>query len=207
MLRIGLTGGIASGKTTVAKMFTELGAGLVDTDAIARELVAPGSAGLAAVADAFGPEILAPDGSLDRTRLRQMVFSDRARRNELEAILHPPIRKIALERADACEAPYVLVAVPLLFETGFDSLVDRSLAVDCPVEAQIERLQQRDGVTATEARAIIANQMERGERLEAADDVIHNSGDLDTTQRQVARLHDQYLRLARNCPETEGRAE
>lgn len=193
MLRIGLTGGIASGKSTVAGLFAELGAGVVDTDLIARELVVPGSPALAAIVERFGPEILAADGSLDRGRLRQIVFADAASRRELEAILHPRIRETALAAAAASDAPYVLIVVPLLFESDFDTLVDASVVVDCPETVQIERLRARDGGSEAEARAIVAAQMPRAERLAAADHVIDNAGDPAQTRARVAELHAQFL--------------
>ncbi len=202
MLRIGLTGGIASGKSTVAAIFAELGAEIIDTDRIARELVVPGSEALAAIVERFGPDILAADGSLDRRRLRAIVFADAARRRELEAILHPAIRQVALARAAASGAPYVILVVPLLFETGFDRLVDRSLVVDCPERLQIERLRQRDGIEEAGARAMLAAQLPRAERLAAANDIIDNSGDLAAVRSRVRELHARYLAAEQNCSGT-----
>ena len=207
MLRIGLTGGIASGKSTISRMFAELGADVIDTDEIARELVAPGSEGLAAVVEAFGAGVVAPGGGLDRRRMRHIVFDDAARPRQLEAILHPMIRKTALERAASSEAPYVVLVVPLLFETGFDELVDRTVAVDCPESVQIGRLVERDATTPEEAGKIVAAQMDRLERRGRADDVIDSDTELSVTRDRVRELHEQYLELARNCPEPEGRAE
>lgn len=206
-LRIGLTGGIASGKSTVAGFFADLGAAIIDTDLIARELVVPGSPALEEIAGRFGRDMLAPDGTLDRAALRRLVFADASQRRDLEAILHPLIRAEAMSRANASRAPYVLVVVPLLFETGFDALVDRTLVVDCPEHIQLDRLQARDGVSAEEARAIIAAQMDRERRRAAADDIIDNSRDLRATRARVARLHEEYLALARNCSQHQGRAE
>lgn len=202
MLSIGLTGGVASGKSTVAKLFAELGVEIVDTDAIARELVEPGNPALAEIAARFSNGILTADGRLDRRRLRAIVFADPARRHELEAILHPKIREIALTRAAASPGPYVMIAVPLLFETGFDRLVDRRLVVDCPESVQLERLMQRDDLDADTARSMLAAQATRESRLAAADDSIDNSGSLQSTLAQVRELHQRYLRLAQNCPET-----
>jgi dephospho-CoA kinase len=207
VLRIGLTGGIASGKSTVASLFAEFGVEIIDTDQIARELVVPGSPALRAIARAFGQTILSDDGALDRKKLRGIIFADAAKRRKLEAILHPLIREVALARADASDAPYVILAVPLLFETGFDRLVDRKLVVDCPEPLQIERLTRRDGVSAVEARAIIGTQMPSDARKAAADDVIDNSGDLESVRSRVAELHTQYLNLTQNCPNAQGRAE
>jgi dephospho-CoA kinase len=207
VLRIGLTGGIASGKSTISRMFAELGAEVIDTDEIARELVAPGSEGLAAVIEAFGAGVVAPDGGLDRRRMRQIVFDDAGKRRRLEAILHPMIRKTALERAASSEAPYVVLVVPLLFETGFDELVDRTIAVDCPESVQVERLVERDATSPEEAGKIVAAQMARLDRRARANDVIDSDSELSMTRARVRELHEQYLDLARNCPEPEGRAE
>jgi dephospho-CoA kinase len=207
MLRIGLTGGIASGKTTVAAMFAELGAGIVDTDLVARRVVAPGSSGLAAVVHAFGRCVTTESGELDRKALREIVFRDEAQRRRLEAILHPLIRDETLAQVGRLEAPYAVIAVPLLVETDFASLVDRVLVVDCPTELQLERLMRRDRIQRAEAEAMLRAQAERSQRLAAADDVINNSGDLATVREQVNELHRRYLRLARVCRTKEARAE
>lgn len=207
MLRIGLTGGIASGKSTVAAMFAERGAEVIDTDDIAHELVAPGGAAIDAIAERFGESVIARDGGLDRRKMRQRVFADAGERRKLEAILHPKIRAIALKRAAETTAPYVIFVVPLLFETGFSRLVDRSLAVDCPESLQIERVVARDRVSEDEARAVIASQMTRADRRAAADDWIDSSGSLAATRDRVLELHEQFLALSENCPETQGRAE
>jgi dephospho-CoA kinase len=199
VLRIGLTGGVASGKSTVAGLFAELGIPVIDTDTIARELTATGTPTLAEIVRGFGPGILNDAGELDRRRLRSRVFSDPAQRQRLEAILHPLIRAEALARADAAESPYVLLAVPLLFESGFDQLVDRSLVVDCPEPAQLERLKLRDGSDDAEARAMLAAQIPRERRRAAADDIIDNSGSIDGLRIQVDALHRKYLKLAQNC--------
>lgn len=207
MLRIGLTGGIASGKSTISRMFAELGAEVIDTDEIAHELVAPGGEALEAVIEAFGPGVVEPGGGLDRRRMRRVVFDDAGARRRLEAILHPLIRATALERAASSDAAYVVLVVPLLFETGFDELVDRTLAVDCPESVQIERLIERDATSPEEAGKIVAAQLDRLSRRERADDVIDSDCELSMTRARVRELHEQYLGLAQNCPETEGRAE
>lgn len=195
MFRIGLTGGVASGKSTVAEIFAELGAAVVDTDAVAREVVAPGEPGLEAVTEAFGPEILLPTGELDRRAMRSIVFSDPERRRLLESILHPLIRERTLHLIDALEAPYVIVVVPLLLETGFAELVERILVVDCPETQQLERLRRRDDLNEAEAQAMLAAQVDRQARLARADDVIDNSGTLEATRSQVAALHKHYVQL------------
>lgn len=195
-LRIGLTGGIASGKSAVADMFIERGITVIDTDMVAREVVEPGEPGLAAVTEVFGTEVLNPDGSLDRARLRTIVFGDTDAKERLEAILHPLIRKTTFAHAQSSGGPYQVFAVPLLAETGFDDLVDRVLVVDCPVELQLERLMVRDGENETSARNILGAQASREERLAIADDVITNTGSISDLQAEVERLHGKYLNLA-----------
>jgi dephospho-CoA kinase len=207
VLKIGLTGGIASGKSEAARMFAALGAAVVDTDVIAREVVTPGSEGLAAVLDAFGESVLAGDGSLDRRRLRTLVFGNPQLRARLEAILHPLIRTRAAQQIAAARGPYVLVVVPLLVETDFAALVDRILVVDCPRQTQLQRVIDRDGVERSVAEAMLTAQTDRTTRLQAADDVIDNSGSLEQMQARVAELHRQYAALARDCRSQRGRAE
>lgn len=199
MLKIGLTGGIASGKSTVAEMFAARGVPVVDTDVIAREVVEAGSPGLEAVVQAFGQAVLAADGGLDRATLRRIVFGDEAARKRLEAILHPLIRRRTLERIAAVRAPYVIVVVPLLVETGFRTFVDRVLVVDCAESAQIGRLTSRDGLTESEARAMLGAQADRRARLAAADDVIDNGGSIAAARAQVDALHEKYDALGRDC--------
>jgi dephospho-CoA kinase len=193
---VGLTGGIASGKSVVATMFVRLGAELIDTDLIAREVVDPGRPALDAIRAAFGPSVLTTSGSLDRAALRRLIFADPAKRKILDGLLHPLIRARTLERLALVTRPYAIVAVPLLVETDFGSLVDRIAVVDCPDAMQLERLMRRDGVPRIEAAAAIAAQTDRATRLRAAHDVIDNSGDLEVTRRQVAQLHQRYVELA-----------
>jgi dephospho-CoA kinase len=195
-LRIGLTGGIASGKSTVADLFAERGIPVLDTDRIAREVVEPGQPALAAVVKAFGSGILGPDGRLDRPALRARVFSDPAARSKLEAILHPAIRAELGRQSARAGGPYQVLVIPLLVEGGRIDSVDRVLVVDCPVEAQLHRLQARDGETAESARKIIDSQAAREVRLAAADDVIVNAGETDELAAQVAALDAQYRSLA-----------
>lgn len=207
MLKVGLTGGIASGKSTVADLFEALGAPLIDTDVLARKVVEPGTPGLAAVRDEFGPGVLTERGELDRRKLRSIVFADDEKRRRLESILHPLIRERLRAELDRLDAPYVIIAVPLLIETDFAELVDRILVVDVPVEVQLARLMARDGSTRAEAQAIIDAQVDRETRLARADDIIDNSGDLASTRTQVEALHRRYLQLATVCREGSGRAE
>ncbi|MCB1738139.1 MAG: dephospho-CoA kinase [Gammaproteobacteria bacterium] len=191
-LRIGLTGGIASGKTAVSNRFAALGVPIIDTDLISRELVEPGQPALTAITAHFGDHILSPDGHLDRAALRQHIFGDANARQALEAILHPRIRTEVSRRIAEIEAPYLIVVVPLLFESGFDDLVDRVLVVDVPEAIQRQRVRARDGVDAAQTDRILSAQMARPERLSRADEVIDNHADLDALQRQVDRLHTQY---------------
>jgi dephospho-CoA kinase len=195
--RVGLTGGIASGKSTVADLFAELGVPVIDTDVIARDVVRPGGPALPALVAAFGPGVLAADGSLDRRRLRARVFADDAERRRLEAILHPHIEAATLAASGQAGGPYQLVVVPLLFESGFDRHVDRVLVVDCPEELQRSRLLARDGESPEQVERILASQLDRASRLARADDVIDNAGTLDATRARVAELHGAYLARAR----------
>jgi len=196
-LAVVVTGGIASGKTTVTNAFAALGVPIFDADAISRELVAPGQPALAEIAATFGADMLAPDGELDRRRLRERIFADEAARRRLEAILHPRVRSELRARAAACSAPYCLLAIPLYAESAqtYD-WVDRVLVVDVPRAVQLARLMQRDGMTAEFAQRALAAQATRVQRLALADDVIDNSGNLDDLPHIVARLHRLYTALA-----------
>ena len=195
-LVVGLTGGIASGKSAVAAVFVSLGAGLIDTDAVARDVVALGEPGLAAVRAAFGAKLLLPSGELDRAALRGLVFEDDAKRRQLESLLHPLIRARTLAKLAQVEAPYAIVAVPLLVETDFTQLVDRVLVVDCPEHLQLERLMKRDAIPRAEALAMLRAQADRATRLKAAHDVIDNSGTREAMRVQVELLHRRYLEHA-----------
>jgi dephospho-CoA kinase len=194
--RIGLTGGIASGKTAVAEAFARRGVPIVDTDVIAREVVEPGRPALAEVVAAFGPGVLGSDGRLDRRALRAVVFADPALRKRLESILHPAIRAEMQRQAATAVGPYVVIAIPLLVENRLQAQVDRVLVVDCPPEVQLARLLARDGETPAGARAILAAQATRDERLAVAHDVIVNDGSLADLDARVGALHDRYLELA-----------
>lgn len=196
-LRIGLTGGIASGKSTVAAMFAELGVPVIDTDVLAREVVAPGQPALARLVAEFGPGILAADGSLDRARMRERVFADDAERARLEAIVHPAVREAMVDRAARAGGAYQILVVPLLLETGMTGLVDRVLVIDCPREVQLERLRRRDGEDRAGAERLLAAQMDREERLSRADDILQNDGELESLRHAVERLHGFYVAAAR----------
>jgi len=196
--RVALTGGIASGKTTVADLFAAHGVPLVDTDVIAREVVEPGQPTLAAVAQAFGSGLLDPDGRLDRRRLREIIFNDTSARARLEAILHPAIRA-EMERQSAAAAragPYQILVIPLLAEGGRRDHIDRILVVDTPETVQVERLMARDAVTREQAEASLRAQAQRETRLGIADDVVTNTGRIEDLRAQVAALHERYVKLA-----------
>ena len=195
-LRIGLTGGIASGKTTVADMFAGLGVPVIDTDVIAREVVDPGQPALDEIRDAFGDDVIAADGTLDRAAMRAIVFGDDAARRRLEAILHPRIGEATRRQADAAGGAYQIIVVPLLVESSLREFVDRVLVVDCDEDTQVARLLARDAESEAQARRILAAQSSRAERMAIADDVITNDGDLEGTREQVDALHRRYLRQA-----------
>ena len=195
-LRIGLTGGIGSGKSEASREFSRLGATIVDTDLIARELVEPGQAALSEISAAFGVEIIDENGRLDRTRLRQAVFSNPEQRKKLEGILHPRIRERAIALAELAETPYCILVIPLLVETARDYPLDRILVIDSPTELQYERVAVRDSVSTDQIDAIVASQANRQERLEVADDVVVNDRDLDYLRKEIQRLHHFYLQLA-----------
>lgn len=196
MLRIGLTGGIASGKSAAATAFGALGITVIDADSIARELVTPGSPLLEQIIEAFGEAYRQPDGQLDRHALGARIFADTAERRRLEAITHPAIRTELMTRAQEASGPYVIVMVPLLVETGMTDMVDRVLVVDATTEAQKQRLTARDGFDAQRIDQILAAQANRQDRLAAADDVIDNNGDLAHLREQVLARHEAYLALA-----------
>ena len=196
VFRIGLTGGIATGKSAVASMFGDLGVPVIDSDQIAREVVQPGQPALGDIVAAFGPEALDARGELDRERLRAIVFADDELRQQLETILHPRIRAVMLKATHRIGGPYQLLVVPLLVEVGFQSQVDRVLVVDCPAKIQRERLAARDGETDDRGELIIRAQTDRKVRLAAAADIISNAGSLAATRQQVETLHNTYINLA-----------
>ena len=195
-LRVALTGGIASGKTTVARLFAVLGVPVIDMDQVAREVVEPGTPGLAGLVERFGPSILAPDGRLDRPALRHLIFANAEHRLAVDALLHPLIRARTADLSRAAGGAYQLIVIPLLAESGRSRDYDRVLVVDCAPELQLRRLMVRDGGTESEARAILAAQASRDERLAIADDVIANETDLPALARIVEALHLRYRELA-----------
>ncbi|UJL44692.1 dephospho-CoA kinase [Shewanella vesiculosa] len=193
---VGLTGGIASGKTTVANLFAQYGIDLVDADVIAREVVSIGSDGLNAIKQHFGQGILLADNSLDRAALRAQVFNNPEQRLWLNNLLHPMIRQRMLDQVQASTSAYVIMVVPLLFENHLDSLVDTTLVVDIAPELQVSRTMQRDGVSKEQVEHILASQMTREQRLALADNIIDNQGEHEQLRSQVFRLHQQYLQQA-----------
>jgi dephospho-CoA kinase len=197
-LRIGLTGGIASGKSTVAELFAGLGAPVIDTDVIAREVVAPGMPALKEIRHEFGDRVFDDSGRLDRTAMRRLAFGDDEARRRLEAILHPVIQAETMRQSRVAAGIYQIIVVPLLVKSPLKGFVNRVLAIDCDEETQIRRLMARDGETEVQARRMLAAQSTRAERLAIADDVIRNDGDLAATLKQVRVLHQKYLALARS---------
>ncbi|MDY6947593.1 MAG: dephospho-CoA kinase [Pseudomonadota bacterium] len=195
-LLIGLTGGIASGKSAVAEIFAQLGTPVLDTDQIARDVVEPGAPTLARLVEEFGKDILDADGRLDRARMRARVFADPEQRKRLEAITHPAIREELAARAQRAQGPYQIHVIPLLIESGRNELYDRVLLVDATEEAQLERLTARDNSSAELAQQILAAQASREDRLEAADDVIVNTGTLEDLHQFVQTLHRNYTLLS-----------
>lgn len=198
MFSVGLTGGIGSGKSTIADLFAAHDVTVVDTDVIAHRVTAPDGLAMPAIAQSFGPQFVAPDGSLDRAKMRALVFSDDAAKARLEAITHPLIRSETERERAAAQGPYVVIVVPLLVESGaWKSRVDRVLVVDCAVETQIARVMHRNGFSREQVLAIIERQATREARLAAADDVIVNDRTpLEQLAQEVRQLHRRYLALA-----------
>ena len=194
--RVGLTGGIASGKSTAAKFFGALGVPILDSDQVARDVVEPGQPPLERLVERFGRKILTADGHLDRPALRDIVFSDPKARADLEALTHPAIGAAMEARSAAAGGPYQILVIPLLVEKNLASHVDRVLVVDCDEQLQVRRLRDRDGSTPEQVQAILKAQAPRAARLKAADDVIRNDSDMSAVRDQVAALHQRYLELA-----------
>jgi dephospho-CoA kinase len=195
---IALTGGIASGKSSVCTLFARHGVEVIDADVVARELVAPGMPALREIVAAFGIDVLVGDGSLDRAAMRKRVFADADARHRLEDILHPRVRSVLRECAGSARSAYVILAIPLLVESGGDyAWVDRVLVVDVPGEVQRARLIARDGITGTLADSMLGAQASRAQRLAIADDIVVNDGTLAELDRRIADLHAKYLLLAR----------
>lgn len=195
-LRVGLTGGIGCGKSTVARIFLDLHVAVIDADEIAREAVRPGMPALDDIVRMFGSDIL-DNGELDRRALRQRIFADAEQRRVLENILHPFVYREMDTRARALDVPYCILCIPLLLETGHRHFVDRVLVVDCPTETQIQRARLRDRISEHDVQQILATQISREDRLKEADDIIDNDGGLERLAPKVCDLHRHYLTLAR----------
>ncbi len=193
MLRVALTGGIGSGKSEASRIFASLGTPVIDTDVISRQLVKPGSAALTEISELFGNEFILKDGNLDRQKMRQQVFNDKKARQALENILHPRIRQEVNHQLARLNSPYAIIVIPLLLETGQQSMADRVLVIDCPESRQQERVMLRDNIDQALFEQILLSQASRQERLNIADDIIFNDADLEHLQRQVMDLHHKYL--------------
>ncbi|KAA3627576.1 MAG: dephospho-CoA kinase [Proteobacteria bacterium] len=196
MLRIGLTGGIASGKSAASDCFSVRGIPVIDADVVARQVVKAGTPAIQEIEAAFGKRFIRPDGSLDRRLVRSLIFSDPQKRNELEAILHPRIKEAMLSRLARISAPYCILAIPLLIEADQRDLVDRVLVIDAPRAIQIKRLMQRDQISQDEAEAILNTQLDRDTRVKFADDLIVNDGSQADLEAAIEGLHQKYLSLA-----------
>lgn len=194
---VGLTGGIGSGKSAVATLLGELGASIIDTDAISHSLTAAGGDAMPAIATLFGNKYLTPDGALDRAAMRELVFSDQAARRQLESVLHPLIAQKTLVEANQARGLYLIFVVPLLVESGrWKDRVDRILVVDCSEDLQIQRVMRRNKMTAPQVQAIMATQVNRTQRLAAATDIVVNETSLEALREEVEQLHQRYLGLA-----------
>jgi dephospho-CoA kinase len=199
MLQVGLTGGIACGKTTVSELFAKHGAPVIDADILAREVVVPGSEGLSRIVATFGDEVLASDGTLDRGAMRQLIFSNQQAKYRLEGILHPLIRKRMsklVEQLAGQDFAYCIKAIPLLLETNQQDSVDRILVIDCDEDTQVRRIVSRDSCTESDARKIISSQISRSQRLSSADDTVINNAGWKQLEDQVEQLHQFYTRQA-----------
>jgi len=196
MLKIGLTGGIGSGKSTVSQIFSDLKIPIIDADIISHQLVEPGKPAIKAIAKQFGQQVLTDQGTLNRKKLKEIIFSDPGQKKILEQILHPLVFAEMESQIKQLSNPYCILSIPLLLETQMEHFVDRILVVDCPVEQQLERVKNRDHLSEDRIKAIIANQATREQRLRAANDVIDNSADAQALAEQVKKLHNLYLSLA-----------
>jgi len=195
MLKVGLTGGIGCGKSTVSSLFSELGVAVLDADRVSRDLVTIGEPTLALIEREFGPEVLTAEGHLNRSKLKDKIFSDADAKKKLEALLHPLVYQTIATKLAQLNGHYAIICVPLLIETGMEHWVDRVLVVDCPIEIQIERALKRDHLPLTQIKAIIASQAPREVRLKVANDLIDNSNGCDRLAHQVKKLHNFYLSL------------
>ena len=207
MYKVGLTGGIGSGKSSACQQFAHWGVPIIDTDQIAHQLLAPGQALLDQLCQEFGTTILNEQGELNRPAMRQQVFNDPAKLARLEQHMHPAIRAEMTRQLAELQAPYVILAIPLLVEKGWQSVVDRVLVVDCSESLQLTRATHRDGADQASIRRIMAQQASRQQRLAVADDILHNEGSIEALASQVAMLHQQYLQLAQRYQSTHARPD
>ena len=193
MLKIGLTGGIGSGKSTVAKLFTDLNAPLIDADIIAQQLVKPGKPALSAITKHFGKEVLMPSGMLNRNLLKEIIFTDSEQKKNLETILHPLVYSEIKSQISQLTSPYTIISIPLLIETGMENFVDRILVIDCSTEIQFVRVKKRDQLSDARINSIITSQASREQRISAANDIIDNSNGTQALAEQVKKLHNLYM--------------
>ena len=196
MLKIGLTGGIGSGKTTVCRLFASYGIPIIDADEIAHDLVKPGMPALQAIETAFGAEYIQADGTLNRSKVRDIIFTDDCAKRRLEAILHPLVYSTIQDRLLQLQVPYCIICVPLLFETNMAHIVDRVLVVDCPVTQQVERVKKRENMAVEKIQAIVGSQISREMRIAKADNLISNAGLETDLTKQVGALHDLFISLS-----------
>lgn len=196
MLKIGLTGGIGSGKSTVSKIFQQINIPVIDADEIAHQLVTVGQPALTKIQQEYGSNILNPDGTLNRKQLKELIFSDDLKKQKLETILHPLIYQAIQKQINALNTPYCIICIPLLFETDMTNLVDRILVVDCPVEEQIKRLLKRDNMTIERIQSIINSQVSRAFRKSMANDLLDNTLSNECLAQQIKKLHNQYNLLS-----------
>mgnify|MGYP000075881967 CR=1 FL=1 len=198
MLKIGLTGGIASGKSTACQLFSALGIEIIDADIIARELVEPNQPCLKQIIQTFGKQVLLANGALDRAQLRQLIFSNKGAKQQLEGILHPNIRKQLIKQSEKVVSPYCILSIPLLIEANMIPLVDRVLVVDIAPEEQLQRVCQRDNISTSQAKAIISSQSSASQRKSLANDIIDNNKSPESLDLVVTQLHKKYLDIANN---------
>ncbi|MBP6367131.1 MAG: dephospho-CoA kinase [Nitrosomonas sp.] len=200
---VGLTGGIGCGKSSASQFFSDLGIDVIDTDIIARQLTQPNGSAISLIQNTFGSSIIAADGTLDRNKMRDLVFANSELRHKLEQILHPLILKEVIRRIKQCQAPYVIVVIPLLFETNdYNHLIRHILVIDCDEQQQLLRTMERSNLSEQKVRSIMATQVARETRIQKADDVILNNQDIEYLKAQILLLHHKYLALSKNEPAT-----
>ena len=198
---VGLTGGIGCGKSSTSQFFSDLGIDVIDTDVIARQLTQPNGSAISLIQNTFGSSVITADGALDRNKMRDLVFANSESRHKLEQILHPLILKEVIRRIKQCQAPYVIVVIPLLFETNdYNHLIRHILVIDCDEQQQLLRTMERSNLSEQKVRSIMATQVTRETRIQKADDVILNNQDIEYLKAQILLLHHKYLALSKNEP-------